>query len=200
VGEEDSTAAGAEDFMEAVEEGFTGVEVSTGEGALRLMADVPTADFAEATTEGGATTEGAAVMAGAGEVTAGATAGAEDIGAEDTVTDGVGDLALGGRIGVGDGDIRMATTTARGIMGPTLIILTRTTVLRTIPRAIRILTTGTTIPHRQIPTRGPGPTRTDPQNPGDHRCQKAHPTRTRATQTLRSGPLRQVGQFSPLTG
>jgi hypothetical protein len=130
-------------------------------------------------------------MAGAAAVTAGAggaMAGAAGIGAEDTVTDGAGDLALGGRIGVGDGDIRMALTTALGITRLALIILTRTTVLRTIPRAILILTTGTAILHRQIPTHGPCPTRTDPQDPGDHRYREAHPTR--ATQT----------RFSPLTG
>jgi hypothetical protein len=198
VGEEDSTAAGAEYFMEVAEEGFTGVEVSMGEAALRTAAHTPTADIVAATTEVAAVTVGAAgATAGAGE----AMAGEEGIGAEDTVMDGAGDLALGGRIGVGDGDIRMATTTtAPGITRLALIILTRTTVLRTIPRAILILTTGTAILHRQIPTHGPSPTRTDPQNPGDHRCQKAHPTRTRATQTLRSGRLRQAGQFSPLTG
>src|SRR5271169_6133362 len=120
-----------------------------------------------AITEDGATTEGEAVTAGA--------------------TGGDGELALGGRIGVGDGDIRMPTT-APGITRPALIILTRTTVLRTIPRATRILTTGTAIPHRQIPTHGPCPTRTDPQNPGDHRYREAHPIR--ATQT----------RFFPLTG
>jgi hypothetical protein len=179
VGEEDSTAAVAEDFME-VAEGFTGVEVSTPEATLGTAADTTTADIVAATTEV------AAVMAGAAG--AGATAGAEDIGAEDTVTDGAGDgdLASGGRIGVGD--IRMATT-ARGITRPTLIILIRT---------IRILTTGTPILHRQIPTHGPSATRTDPKDPGDPRHREAQPTRT--TQTATSRPLRRVGRFSPLTG
>ena len=133
-------------------------------------------------------------MAGA----AGATAGAEAIGAEDTVMDGAGELALDGRIGVGDGDIRMALTTALGITRLALIILTRTTVLRTIPRAILILTTGTAILHRQIPAHGPCPTRTDPQDPGDLRYREAQPIRTTETATLR--PLPRVGQFSPLTG
>jgi hypothetical protein len=185
VGEEDSTAAVAEDFMDGAaedfmgvaEQGFTGVEVSTPEATLGTAADNTTEDIVAATTEDGATTEVAAVMAGA-------TAGAADIGAEDTVTDG--DLASGGRIGVGD--IRMATITAR-ITRQTLIILTRT---------IRILTAGTTTLHRQIPTRGPSPTRTEPQGPGDPRHREAEPTRT--TQTATSRPLRRVGRFSPLTG
>jgi hypothetical protein len=190
VGAEDSTVAEAEVFMEVVAEhftaaeaeGFTGVEVSTP-GATLGTADTTTADFVAATMEDGATTEVAAVMAGLPG--AGATAGAEDIGAEDTVTDGAGDgdLASGGRIGVGD--IRMATTTARGITRPTLIILT-----------IRILTTGTTILHRQILTHGPSPTRTDLRDPGDPRHREAQPTRTTAT----SRPLRRVGRLSPLTG
>lgn len=185
-GEEDSTEAVAEDFMEVAEEGFAQVELSTPEATLVTAADTTTADIVAATTEGGATTEVAAVTAGG----AGATAGAEDIGAEDTVTDGDGDLALGGRIGVGD--IRMATT-ARGITRPTLILLTRTTVLLTIPRVIRILTTAPTILHRQ--THGPSPTRTDPQDPGDPRYREALPTRT-----AKSRQLRHVGRFSPLTG
>ena len=145
--EEDSTVAVEEDFMEVAEEGFTAVQVSTPEATLGT-ADTTTADIVAATMEGGATTEVAAV-------TAGATAGAEDIGAEDTVTDGDGGLASGGRIGAGD--IRMATTTARGITRPTLIILTLT---------IRILTTGTTILHGQILTHRPSPPRKFPSNPG----------------------------------
>jgi hypothetical protein len=181
---EDFTAAVAEDFMEVAEQGFTGLEVSTPEAALGTAADTSTEDIMAAIPEVGATTEVAAVMAGAAG--AGATAGAADIGGEDTVTDGAGDLASGGRIGVGD--IRMATT-ARGITRQTLIILTRT---------IRILTTGTTTLHRQIPTRGPSPTRTGPQAPGDPRHWAAQATRT--TQTATSRPLRREGWFSPLTG
>jgi hypothetical protein len=186
VGEEDSTAAVAEDFMEVAAAdfmevaaaGFGGVEVSTPEATLGMAADTTTADIVVATTEVGA------LMAGA--VGPGATGGEEDFGAEDTVTDGDGDLASGGRIGVGD--IHMATTTTRGITRPTLIILTRT---------IRTLTTGATILHRQIPTHGPSPTRTDPQDPGDPRHREAQPTRT--THTATSWPLRRVGRFSPLT-
>jgi len=172
----------AEDFMEAVaEEGSTGVEVSTPEATLDMAADTTTADIVVATTEDEATTEVPAVMAGA-------TAGAEDIGAQDTVTDGVRDLASVGRTGVGD--IRMATTTAHGITRPTLIILTRI--------GIRILTTGTTILHRQILTHGPGPTGKLPSNPGDPRQRETQPTRT--TQTATSRPLHRVGRLSPLTG
>lgn len=181
-GEEDSTAA-AEDFMEAVaEEGFTGVQVSTPEDTLGMAADTTTADIVVATTKDGAITEVAAVMAGA-------TAEAEDIGAQDTVTDGVGDLASVGRTGVGD--IRMATTTAHGITRPTLIILTG--IIR-----IRILTTGTTILHRQILTHRPSPTRDLPSNPGDPRHRETQSTRT--TQTATSRPLHRVGRLSPLTG
>ena len=187
--EEDSTVAVEEDFMEVAEEGFTAVQVSTPEATLGT-ADTTTADIVAATMEDGATTEVAAAMAGLAG--AGATAGAEDIGAEDTVTDGAGDgdLASDGRIGVGD--IRMATTTTRGITRPTLIILTRTI-------RIRILTTGTPILHRQILTHGPSPTRKFPSNPGDpRRREKTQPTRT--TQTPTSRPLHRVGRLSPLTG
>ena len=156
---EDSTAAG-EDFMQAAEEGFTVVEVSTPEAATPDTAeDTTMADIVAAITGDVTTTEAAAVMDGA--VGAGATAGAEHIGAQDTVTDGAGDgeLASVGRTGVGD-IRRMATTTTRGITHPTHIILTLT-----IP--IRILTTGSTILHRQIPTHGPSPTGRFPSNPGD---------------------------------
>ena len=184
--EEDFTAAGAEDFMEVAEERFAEVEDSPAEAALGLApdalgsaADVP------------ATSEGAAV-----------SDGAEEIGAEDTVTDedgvgeGDGDLALGGRIGVGDGAIRMATT-ALGTTGPTLIIPTRTTVLRTIQMGMQILTTGTTILHRQIPRCGLSPTRTGQQDPGDPRYREAEQMQT--TQTAKSRPLRRVGRLSPST-
>ena len=188
MGEEDSTVVVAAHFMEVAEEGFTGAEASTAEVALLTPADAPSADIVAAAT----TTAVAAVTAGA----AGGTAWAEDIGAEDTVTGGAGDLALGGRIG--DGDIRMATATARGITRLTLMVLTHTTVFRTIPRTIRILTTGTTILRRQIPAHGPRPTRTGPPDPGDPRYRQAQPTRT--TQTATSRPLRRVGRFSPLTG
>jgi hypothetical protein len=186
----DIVAATMEDGA-ITEEGFTGVEVSTPEATLGMAADTTTADIAAATMEDGAITEVAAV-------TAGATAEAEDIGAEDTVTDGDGGLASGGRIGVGGlasggrigvGDIRMATTTTRGITRPTLIIPTRT---------IRILITGATILHRQILTHRPSPTRTDPQDPGDPRHREAQPTRTKKIATSR--PLCRVSRFSPLTG
>lgn len=173
--------------MEVAEEGFTGVQVSTPEATLGTV-DTTTADIVAATMEDGATTEVAAAMAGLAG--AGATAGAEDIGAEDTVTDGAGDgdLASVGLIGVGD--IRMATTTTRGITRPTLIILTLT---------IRILTTGTPILHRQILTHRPSPTRKFPSNPGDPRHrEKTQPRRT--TQLATSGPLHRVGRLSPLTG
>ena len=173
---EDSTEAGAEDFMEVAEERSAEVEVSTAEDALGSAADAS------------ATSEVAAV-----------SAGAEEIGAEDSVSeeDGGLDLALGGRIGVGDGDIRMATT-ARGTTRPILIILTRTTVLRTIPLlGIQILTMGTTILHRQIPTFGLSPTRTDPQDPGDHRYREAE--RMQITETAMSRPLHRADRLSPLT-
>ena len=72
-GEEDSTAV-AEDSTEAVaEEDFMEVEVSTPEATQGMAADTTTADIVVATMEDGAITEVAAV-------TAGATAGAEDIG------------------------------------------------------------------------------------------------------------------------
>jgi hypothetical protein len=180
-GEEDSTAAVAEDFMEAGEQRFTGVEVSPEEPALGSPAEARLAGFVAATLE-----------------VAVASAGADGIGAEETVMAGAGDLALGGRIGVGDGDIRMPTTTP-GITRLTLIIRTRIMVLRTtILRAIPIRAMGTMILPRQVPTRGPCPTRTDRQDPGDHRCREAHPTRATPTATLRAS--RRMGQFCLLTG
>ena len=161
-GAEDSTAAA--DFMEVAEEGFTAVVDSTAEVILGSAPDTPTAYIVEEALEGGAITE---VAAG--------TVGAEDIGDEGTATDGAGGLALGGRIGVGDGDIRMATTTARGFTRAILIIPTRTTVLRTMRRTIRMPITGTTILRLQIPTHGPCPTITDAQDPGDLRYREAQP-------------------------
>jgi hypothetical protein len=182
----DSTAAAlVVDFTEVAAEGFTGVEVSLVEATLVTAADAPSPDFVVV-----ATTVVAAAMAGPG----GATAGAADIG--DTATDGAGDLVSGGRIGVGD--IRMATATAHGITRLTAMILTHITIHQTIRRTIRILITGTTILHRQIPARGPSPTRTDPGDPGDPLYPEAQPRRT--TQTAASRPLRCVGRFSPLTG
>jgi hypothetical protein len=179
-GEEDSTAAVAEDFMEAGEQRFTAVEVSLEEAALGSPAEARLADFVAATLE-----------------VAVASAGADGIGAEDTVTAGAGDLALDGRIGVGDGDIRMPTTTP-GITRLALMIRTRITVLRTILGPIPIREMGTMILPRQVPTRGPCPTRTDRQDPGDHRCREAHPTRATPTATLRA--LRRVGRLCLLTG
>ena len=153
--------AGAEDFMEVAEERSAEVEVSPAE-------DAP--GSAEAAPGSAADALGLAADAPATSEVAVVSAGAEEIGAADSVTDedGDGDLGLGGRIGVGDGAIRMATTTL-GTTRPILIILTRTTVLRTIPLGMRILTTGTMILHRQIPGCGRSPTRTDPQDPGDPR-------------------------------
>jgi hypothetical protein len=187
---EDSTAAVAADFMEAAEQRFMAEEVLAVESTLHTLVDDPTLAIVAATTQGTAITEGTVTT----EVTAGATAGAADIGAEDMVTDGAGELALGGRIGVGDGAIRMPPITVPGITGLTLIILTRATVPRTIPMAIRILTTETTILPRQIPTHGRSRTRADLQEPGDLRCLEGHPTR--ATQTAAQ---RREGQFYPLT-
>jgi hypothetical protein len=195
--EEDSTAAVAADSTEVAEQRSMEEGVLAAEAAPRTLAEARTADIVaatmvgaaitevEVTTEGGATTVVAAV-------TAGATAGVAGMGAEDMVTDGVGELASGGRIG--DGDIRMPPITVPGITGLTLIILIRTTVLRTIPRAIRILVAGTTIPRRQIPTHGLSPTRADRQEPGDRRYREAHPTRAIQTATLR-----REGRFCPLT-
>jgi hypothetical protein len=131
----------------------------------------------------------------ASAVADGASAGVVGIGVEDTVTDGAGDLALGGRIG--DGDIRMLVT-APGTTGLALIIRTRITVLRTILRAIRIRATVTTILRQQIQTRGPCPTRTDLQDPGDHRYREAE--RIQTTQTTALLRLSRVDRLSLLTG
>jgi hypothetical protein len=189
--EEDSTAAVAADSMVAVGLRFTVVEDSAAGSTLGMSVDARTADIMAAITEGGATT--ADITA----VTVGAMAGAAGIGAEDTVTDGVvGELALAlaGRTGDGDMDIPMATTTARDITRPGLITLTRPTVHRAIPRAIRIKATGTAIRNRQIPTHGPSPSRTDPQDTGRHRNRETYSARTTEARP------RHVGRFCPLTG
>lgn len=178
--------AGEEDSTAAVVERFTGEGALAPESILGSSADTRTADIMAAIMEGGATTEFMVV-----------TAGADGIGAEDTVMAGAGDLALGGRIGVGDGDI-LTPTTVPGITRQAHIMLIRTTVLRAIQRAIPIRATGTKILHRQIQTRGPCPTRTDPQDPGDHRYREAE--RIQTTQTSRLRPLRRVGRSSLLTG
>jgi hypothetical protein len=180
VGEEDSTAAVAEHFMEAAEQRSTEVEVLAAESTLGSSADARTADIVAAITE-----------------VAAVTAGVAGIGAGDTVTDGAGDLALDGRIGVGAGDI-LIPTTAPGITGLALIIRTRITVLRTILRAIPIRATGTTIHRQPIQTGGPCPTRTGRQDPGDHRYREAE--RIQTTQTATPRPSRRVGRFSLLTG
>jgi hypothetical protein len=166
-----------------VGEGFAEAQDSVRAPDLGSAAEAPTADIAAATTEGVVTTEAVAV-----------TAGAEGIGAEDTVTDGgAGDLALDGRIGDG-GAIRMATTARTTRL--TLIILTRTTVLPTIRRTIRVLTIGTMIRNREIRARGNNPTSTDLQGPGGPRYREAE--RTQTTQTAM--PRRRVRRLCPLTG
>lgn len=181
MGEEDSTAVVVADFMEVAEEGFTGEEVSTAEATLVTAADTPSEDIVAAATT--AVTVDTAGVAEATSGAGGATVGASDIG--DTATDGVWDFVSGGRIGVGDGDIRMATAIADGITRLTLIILTHPTVLQTIRRTIRILTTGTTILRLQIPAHSPRPTRTDPQDPGDPRYRETQATRPTQTSTSR---------------
>jgi hypothetical protein len=183
--EEDSTAAAvAADFMAVARQRFMGVEDSAAESTLGLSVDTRTADIMAATTEGGATTA---------DITA-VTAGAAGIGAMDMVMDGAGELASAGRTGATGGDIRMAPTTTRDITRLDLITLTRPTVLRAIPRALRIKATGTTILHQQIPTHGHSLTRTGPQDTGLHRHRETYSVRT--TEAL----PRRVGRFSPLTG
>src|SRR5580698_8605607 len=156
--------------MGVAERRFTAEEVSPEEAALGSSADARSADFV------------------AGAV---ASAGAAGIGAEHTA--GVGELDLVGRIGDGVGGSRMPAT-APGITRRALIILTRITVLQTILRTIRILTTGTTILHRRIPIDGPCPTRMDRHDPGDHLYREAE--RIQTTQTTTPQRLRRVGRFS----
>ena len=187
--EADSTVA--VDFMVAAEPRFTGEGVLAAEFTLHTWADAPTADIGAATMPGAAITEDGVTTDAV--VMAGATGGVAAIGAGDMVMDGAGELALGGRIG--DGAIRTLPITVPGITGLILIILTRTMVLRMIPVAIRILTAGTTILRRQIPTHGRSPTRADRQEPGDHPYLEARPARAIQTATVR-----RVGQFCPLTG
>ena len=160
VAEEGFTAAEEAGFMEVAEEGFTAVEVSTAEATLVSAADTPSAGIvAAASTVVAAATAGAA---GATAGAAGATAGAADIGAiEDTVMDGDGDLARVAVLRLGR-EIRMAMATARGITRPTLIILTRTTILQTIRRAIRIRDDGNDDPPLADPNARPQPNQNGP--------------------------------------
>lgn len=193
-----STVAGAVDSTVVAEQRFTEEGVLAAEPALRMSAGAPTPAIVEAPMLGAATMEGAAITVAADTtvgvvVTAGATDGVAAIGAEDMVTDGAGELALGGRIGAGD--IRTPLITVPGITRRTPIILTHTTALRTIPMAIRILIAGTTILPPQIPTHGRSRTRADRQELGDLPYLEARPTRAMQTATLR-----RAGQFCPLTG
>ena len=124
--------------MEAAEEGFTAAEAFPAAGILVSAADTRLAGIEAAVIGAAAFMEGAAAFM-EDTATGGAaedTAGVEEVGVTEEVgaEAGVGDLALGGRIGDMAGDIRtdtMATTdTAWGITRPTLI-LTRPTGLRT---------------------------------------------------------------------
>jgi hypothetical protein len=131
----------------AGEPAFMVVEVSmvAEEVTMVTAADIPTAVIMAV-----ATTVDTAAMAGMA-----ATDGMADIGAiHTTVTDGAGDGVLGGRIGAGDGDTRMATTvTVHGITLPTLIITPSIAL-----RATRVLPTGTTTLRHRIPVQNPGVT------------------------------------------
>src|SRR5437016_12393631 len=104
--------------MEAAGEGFTGVEVPPAEVTLVTAAGTPQADIMAAATT--AVTEGLRGVAGATAGASGATVGAVDMGG----TAMAGDLPSGGRIGGGDGAIRMATATAPGITMLTIMLLT----------------------------------------------------------------------------
>lgn len=127
-------------------------------------------------------------MAVATTVDTAATDGMADIGAiRTTVTAGAGDLALGGRIGVGDGDTRMATATALGITLPTLTI-TRSIALR----ATHVLPTGAMTLRLRIPAQNPGATQ---QSLRDRRR-----TLQASTPRVAMSPLfRRVGRFAQLT-
>jgi hypothetical protein len=115
------------------------------------------------------------------------TDGTAEVGAMDgAVGDGV--LALGGRIGVGDGDTRMATATALRITLPTLTI-TRSIVLldtHVLPMGV------TTTRHHQILAQNPGATQ---QGLRDHRLA----LQTRTTRTAMSSLLLRVPIFFRLT-
>jgi hypothetical protein len=114
-----------------------------GEVTLVTAVDIPSvATMAVATTADTVATVGVA-----------ATDGASDIGAiRTTSTDGAGDgdLALGGRTRIGNGDTHMATSTALGITLPT-----PTTIRRTALRAIGVLPMETTTLRHRIPPRNP---------------------------------------------
>lgn len=147
----------AEDFTAAVEADSTvarqEVFMVAAEVTMATAADVPTSvTMAVATPVGADTTD-----------TVVATAGVADIRAIDaTVGAGDGVLALGGRIGIGDGDIRMTTMdTALGITLPTL-----TTTRMIVLRDTHALLTETTTRRHRIPAPNPGLT---PRNFGDPR-------------------------------
>jgi len=92
------------------------------------------------------------------------TAGMVEIGVVHTtvtVTDTDGDSGLAGRIGVGDGDTRMATAIALGITLPILTITRRIAL-----RATHVLPMGPTILRHRIPIQNPGAT---PGGLRDHR-------------------------------
>ena len=124
------TVAAVADFMEAVAADFTAVEDSPAGGALGSAEGIRLADLVAASMGDAVSMAAAAGLAGAAEASAGAAeVGADEAGAGAV---GAGDLDLAGRIGDMDGAIRMATTgTARGIMRPTVTMVTRPAGLRT---------------------------------------------------------------------
>jgi len=139
MGEEATAVEAVALTAEAVEEVSTAAVAEAGStaeedspaGTLDSAVGIRLAGIAAATAAGVATMGATADMDGA----AGDTAGAAEVGAADTVTDGAdgaGDLVTAGLIGDMAGDIHMApTATAEGITLPILIRI-RPTVTRRI--------------------------------------------------------------------
>lgn len=142
--EADSTVARQEVFMVAAE-----VTMATAADMLTSVTMAVAITVGADTTDTMVATAGAADMDGVGGIHA-------------TVGAGDGVLALGGRIGIGDGDIRMTTMdTALGITLPTL-----TTTRMIVLRDTHALLTETTTRRHRIPAPNPGLT---PRNLGDPR-------------------------------
>jgi len=120
-----------------------GASMAAAEVTMVTAADVPTSvTMVEATTVDVADTVGMV-----------ATDGMEEIGViHTTVTAGDGDSGSAGRIGVGDGDTRMATAIALGT--PPILTITRSIALR----AIHVLPIGPMTLRHRIPVQNPGAT------------------------------------------
>jgi hypothetical protein len=148
-------------------------------GTLVSALDIPSAVATTAAMARTVVTAGTVVTDGEADIGAiRATVGAGD---------GVLDLALGGRMGVGDGDTRMATSTALRITLPT-----PTPTRRIALRATGVLPMGAPTLRHQIPTRNPEATSRSLGNPRQELL-------ARTTRFAMSPPLPRALRFCRLT-